>query len=63
MFTHWHCRKRLKSVAGNLEHSTEEMEGRKVEPRQTDFTDDVICKSNAANEGTYGEKKEGEKKE
>lgn len=32
-----------------LDHSTEEMR-EKGEPVQTDFTDDVISKSNAANE-------------
>lgn len=30
---------------------------KKVEPVQTDFTDDVISESNAANEGAQGKRK------
>lgn len=58
MFTHTGAgEKRHKSGAGKLDHSTQEMRGKKVEPVQTDFTDDVISESNATNEQAYRERK------
>lgn len=40
------------------------MRGKKVEPVQTDFTDDVISESNAANEEAQGKgKREREQRE